>query len=198
LANYKAAREMLRELAPWMKVSDALSDIRFGREGLTDYPIPSIAAARDYAEAGIPALTYFCCGPRGQYLNRFIDTPLPKIRMSGWLFYHFGAKGFLHWGYNYWYKSQTRTLINPFMEQAGEGWPGFAYGDTFVVYPGDSGPIDSLRWEVFSESLRDYALLQSVEISPDSPMFAELKGYDDFPKDETWITTARREILSRS
>ena len=48
-----------------------------------------------------------------------MDTPLAKIRMSGWLFYHLKAQGFLHWGYNYWYKSQTQQLIDPFAEQAG-------------------------------------------------------------------------------
>ena len=198
LANYRKARAMLKELAPWMKVADALSDIRYGLEGLTDMPIPSIGAARDYRKAGIPAMTYFCCGPRGKYVQRLLDTPLAKIRMSGWLFYRLGALGFLHWGYNYWYKSQTQELIDPFTEQSGAAWPNWAYGDPFVVYPGPDGPLESIRWEVFAESLQDYALLQSAGVDPEDLLLADLRDYDDFPSSEDWIRSARERILSAS
>ena len=197
LANYRAAREMLRELAPWMKFMDALSQLSFASEGLVDMPIPSISEAPAFANAGFPAWCYFCCGPRGEYLNRLMDTPLPKIRMSGWLFYRLRSKGFLHWGYNYWYKSQTRQMIDPFDEQAGDAWPGWAYGDTFVVYPGPDGPIDSIRWEVFAESLQDYSLLQAAGVSPDDPILAQIEDYAQFPKNEDWIQTRRREVLAR-
>jgi hypothetical protein len=195
LPNYRAARAMLKDLAPWMKVADALSHVEFGHEGLTDIPIPVLSTARDYAQAGIPAWVYFCCGPRGRYLNRLMDTPLAKIRMSGWLFYRLKAQGFLHWGYNYWYKSQTQQLIDPFAEQSGCAWPGWAYGDTFVVYPGADGPLDSIRWEVFGESLQDYALLQALDLSPDDERLAELKDYDDFPKQAVWVQGMRGRLL---
>lgn len=195
LENYRAARTMLKELAPWMKVCDALSDVRFGKEGLTDIPVPSIGTAKDYLAAGISSWVYFCCGPRGRFLNRLMDTPLPKIRMSGWLFHRFQARGFLHWGHNYWYRSQTQELIDPFAEQAGEAWPGWAYGDPFVVYPGPEGPIDSIRWEVFADSLQDMALLRAANVSPDDPMLQQLEGYDMFPCDEEWILSARRRLV---
>jgi len=196
LENYRQARALLKELAPWMKVMDALSDIRYGREGLTDLPIPSIGADRAYSDEGIPHCVYFCCGPRDAYLNRLMDTPLAKIRMSGWLFYRLKALGFLHWGYNYWYKSQTQELIDPFAEQSGASWPGWPYGDAFVVYPGPNGPLDSIRWEAFGESLQDYALLQSAGIDPDDAMLADIHGYADFPKSEDWIAAARKKILT--
>ena len=49
LANYKAARALLRELAPWMSCMDALSQIEFGREpGLVDMPVPSISTALQF------------------------------------------------------------------------------------------------------------------------------------------------------
>ena len=105
---------MLQELAPWMKVMDALSEISFAREGLTDMPIPLITYAPDFVKEGYPAWAYFCCGPRGRYVQREFDTPLTKTRMIGWLFYRTRVRGFLHWGYNYWYRSQTRELIDPY------------------------------------------------------------------------------------
>ena len=195
IANYRRAREMVQELARWMKTGDALSDIRFAREGLTDIPIPSISTAKQFVEEGFPAWAYFCCGPRGRYLNRLMDTPLTKIRMSGWLFHRLKARGFLHWGYNYWYRSQTQELIDPFTEQSGLAWPGWAYGDPFVVYPGPDGPIDSIRWEVFAESLQDLALLQTLGIDPDDPMLAEMRDYNDFPKTPDWVTVARQKLI---
>ncbi len=149
VADYRKARALLKELAPWMKVMDAMSDPVFATEGLTDMPIPSIVTAPHFTEAKCDAWVYFCCGPRGSYLQRFLDTPLPKLRMAGWLFYKLRAKGFLHWGHNYWFVFCTGTPTNPFIDAAVSAWPGMPHGDAFVVYPGKDGPIDSIRWEFF-------------------------------------------------
>ncbi|MCS7062175.1 MAG: hypothetical protein RMN25_13575, partial [Anaerolineae bacterium] len=96
LDHYRQARRLLAELAPWMHVSDALSHVDYAREGLVDHPISMTSTARAFREAGIPHWVYYCCSPRGRYAQRLIDTPLPKIRMNGWLFYKLGAQGFLH------------------------------------------------------------------------------------------------------
>ena len=205
--NYRAVRKLLGEMAPWTngRVLDAMSDLRYGKLNLIDYPVPNVAAAQEYLQAGIPHWVYYCCGPRGQYLNRFFDTPLVKIRMSGWLFYRLKALGFLHWGYNFWYVMDLglnpvpQKLIDPFTDGAagttsgGEGEP---YGDSFVVYPGENGPISSIRWEVFAESLQDYALLQTAGVKHDDPVLASLKSYADFPRTEEWITAALNKVLS--
>jgi len=197
MADYRKARGLLRNLAPWMKVMDAMSDPRFATDRLTDMPVPSIVTAPLFAKAGCPAWTYFCCGPRGRFLQRLHDTPLPKLRMAGWLFYKLGAKGFLHWGHNYWYVFCTGTMGDPFNDPANGAWPGLPYGDSGVVYPGPNGPISSIRWEVFSESLQDYALLQSAGVKPDDPMLASLESYEVFPKSEDWLAEARKQILMK-
>jgi hypothetical protein len=193
--NYRQARKVLHELAPWMKVLDALSDIRYGREGLTDMPVPIVDAAQAYIEAQIPHWVYFCCGPRGPWLNRFMDTPLSKIRMSGWLFYRLGARGFLHWGFNYWHKIEQEAVTDPFTEGDAAAWPGIPYGDPFVVYPGENGPMDSIRWEVFAESLQDYAILQTAGIAPSDPLLKDIRTYADFPKAEEWLRSTLTTIL---
>ncbi|MCK4325539.1 DUF4091 domain-containing protein [bacterium] len=198
LKNYKKARAMLKDLAPWIKTMDALSEIVYGREKITDMPVPSIKVTKQFIEEGIPCFTYFCCVPRGFYLNRLMDTPLIKIRMSGWLFYKFRVLGFLHWGYNYWYKRQTRQLIDPFTEQSAKAWPEWAYGDPFLVYLGPAGPIDSIRWEIFAESLQDYALLQTLGIDPDCKMLEVFKDFDKFPKSEKWFKQARKKLVVES
>jgi hypothetical protein len=193
--NYARARGVLAELAPWMRVMDALSEVEFAREGLVDMPVASIRAVSDFHKADIPCWAYFCCGPRGKYLNRLMDTPLSKIRMAGWLLYSCGAMGFLHWGYNYWYRSQTRQMIDPFTVSDGLRGPGWAHGDPFVVYPGPDGPIDSVRWEVFAESLQDFALLQTLGVGRGDRLLAPLRDFDEFPFSPGWIARARLKLL---
>jgi hypothetical protein len=197
LPGYRRARELLGEMAPWMRVMDAVSEIAYGRSGLTDRPIPSIRTALDFAAEGIPSWCYYCCGPRGRYLNRLVDTPLAKIAMHGFLFYRWPFEGFLHWGCNYWYRRGSREMIDPFSVQDGHGWPNWAYGDTFVVYPGRDGPIDSIRWEVFGESLRTYALLQTLGIEPEDSILSPIRSFEDFPKTENWIHETRRRLFAR-
>ncbi len=194
--NYRAARKVLRDLAPWMKVMDALSDVKYGREGLTDIPIPVVSSAKAYIEEGIPHWVYYCCSPVGPWLNRFQDTPLPKIRMSGMLFYRHGAKGFLHWGFNYWHKLEREEITDPFNDSSAAMWPMIPYGDPFMIYPGpDEMPIDSLRWEVFAEALQDYAILQTAGIDPNDPLLAPIQGYENFPKSEEWIRETLEKVL---
>jgi hypothetical protein len=198
LDNYRAAREFLRHEAPWMEVLDAVQNVHIAKQQLTDMPVSLLSVADKYAEEGIPHWVYFCCVPTGEYLNRFLDTPLPKIRMAGWTFYRLRAKGFLHWGYNFWNKlGGDYSAVDPFVDATAGSSPGIPAGDPFVVYPGPDGrPVDSIRWEVFAESLQDYALLQSAGISPDDNLLKQIESYKDFPRTEQWLDETRRRILS--
>ena len=198
IKDYRKARELLKELAPWMPVMDALSEIEFGRSGLTDLPVPSIRSALDFQREGIRSWCYYCCGPRGRFLNRQMDTPLAKVAMHGFLFYRWPFEGFLHWGANYWYRRGSRDLIDPFVVLDAEAWPGWAFGDTFVVYPGPDGPIDSIRWEIFGESLQFYALLQTLGLDRNDPILRPIRSFEDFPKSEEWIRRTKRRLLERA
>lgn len=195
LGGYRQARALVARLAPWMRVIDALSDIRFAEEGLVDEPVALLPQAQQFVHAGLPTWAYFCCVPRGRYLNRFLDTPLSTVAMSGWLLHSTGVKGFLHWGYNYWYRSQTAELIDPYQVTDGGAWPTWPSGDTCQVYPGPAGPVDSIRWEVFAESLQDLAMLRALRLSRDSELLAPVRGFDDFPRGESWLAAARHRLI---
>jgi hypothetical protein len=177
------------------RIMDALSDIRYGREKLTDIPIPIVSSAQKYIDENIPHWVYYCCAPRGQWLNRFMDTPLTKVRMSGWIFYRLRAQGFLHWGYNYWHYMEQERLTDPFTMATGGDWPGIPHGDPFLVYPGENGPIDSIRHEVFAESLQDFAILQTAGVKFDDAMLSEIQTYAKFPRSEKWIDERMRKVL---
>lgn len=194
--NYAKVRAMTRDIAPWLQNMDALSELAFAKEGLLDMPIPSISTALEFRKAGIECWCYYCCSPRGKFINRLLDNPLSQVRLNGWLFHRFGFTGFLHWGYNYWYKRGTTTLVDPFQTTDALDWPVWAFGDPFVVYPGKEGPIDSIRWEVFAESLQDIALLQTLGIKGDDKRLKPLKAFDDFPADADWVQDLRQKLLA--
>ena len=116
--------------------------------------------------------------------------------MHGFLFWRWPFLGFLHWGLNYWNQRGTRTPIDPFAVCDAGAWPIWAYGDTFLIYPGPDGPIDSMRWEVFAEAMQDYALLQTLGVARDNAILAPLRSFSDFPKDAEWRLAARRRLFA--
>jgi len=195
LANYKLARNMLKEIAPWVKIMDALSDTAFVSEAGVDMPIASIGTANNFLEKNIPHWVYFCCGPRGEYINNFIDTPLWKQRMLGIAMYKLNAIGFLFWGYNYWYKMGTREIIDPYRENCADKYPEIPMGDSFVVYPSAEGPVPSIRWEVYAEALQDFDLLSNLNINKKSELLEEITSYKNFPRDEYFILKLREKLL---
>ena len=72
-----------------------------------------------------------------------------------------GAKGFLHWGYNYYYGALSHGLFNPMINPC--GYKQLA-GASYIVYPDITGePIPSLRMKVFYEAINDYGALQLLE-----------------------------------
>ena len=130
------------------------------------------------------ALGLLLLRPQGPWLNRFMDTPLPKIRMSGWLFYRLrGERGFCTGASTTGTRWKPREIGDPFHDASNGAWPGIPYGDPFMIYPGKDGPIDSIRWEVFAESLQDYAILQTAGIKPDDPDAGGVQNLRGFPQE---------------
>lgn len=195
VANYRAARALIAELAPWMRVMDALSDVTYAAQGLLDTPVPIISSVEAFREAGHACWAYYCCWPRGAWLNRLLDTPLPAVAMHGFLLHRSGVEGFLHWGYNYWYRSQTTELIDPYQITDAGSWPSWCFGDPCMVYPGPDGPVDSIRWEITAEALQDLALLRQHEVPRSAAWLRAVQGFDAFPRDERWLQRARRKLL---
>jgi hypothetical protein len=139
--------------------------------------------------------------PRGPYPARHLDTPLAKVRASGWLFYRFGLRGLLAGAWNDWHAcgrsaaaKGPRVLVDPFTESSGGAWPEVSPGERFFVYPGPSGPLDSIRWEVFAEGLADHALLARLGVPPNGRPLAAVRSFHHFPQGAAWLRGARRRI----
>lgn len=202
LEQYGKASAILSELLGDYPIIDALSDYDFYEKGLVRNPIP----ANDHIEPFIanhvePLWTYYCCGQfQHKVSNRFFGMPSARNRILGTQLYKFGAQGFLHWGYNFWNTQNSIKAINPFeVTDAGRAFPS---GDAFLVYPGQEGPINSIRGEVMREAMQDLRALQLLEqrIGKER-IIAELEKdlaspitFREYPRELTWMLRTRQWV----
>ncbi|HRT82031.1 MAG TPA: DUF4091 domain-containing protein, partial [Oscillospiraceae bacterium] len=200
--TYKKRAEAVEKLFPGYPVIDALSDFKFYKRGVVKTPIP----ATDHIDpfiGNVPELwAYYCCAQHRFYVsNRFFAMPSQRNRVLGYQLYKFDVKGFLHWGYNFWYSQFSKREINPFeVSDAGEGFPS---GDAYVVYPGDDRkPLNSLRLKVFYDAFQDIQALELLEslIGREKTMallednVEEPLSFRSYPHSEKWQLEKREQI----
>lgn len=172
--SWREASKRIRAIEPELKQIDAIEAINF--DDCLDVWTPKLShfdrwrkafeARRDKGEFWY----YICCHPFGEtYPNRFMDLPGVRVRVLHWINYSEDLVGYLHWGYNYWHG-------NPF----GPPTKSYGPGDTHVVYPGDGGPLDSIRWEVEREGIEDFEYLKLLE-----DKIAEFKS--QYAPDKVWF-----------
>lgn len=201
LKHYKKASEIVSRNFGDFPIIDALSDYEFYQNGLIKLPIPSNDHIKPFI-GNVPELwTYYCCAQHSQYVsNRFFNMPSQRNRVLGYQLYKFNVKGFLHWGFNYWYTRFSKRAIDPYTVTDAGG--AFAAGDSFVVYPGADGkPLSSLRLKVFFDAFQDMRALQLLESLTDRARalsIIENNGeltFTDYPHSEEW-QLATRELIN--
>ena len=144
-------------------IIDAMSNAEYFTAGAIPLPIPNIINLEDFIAAGVKERwTYYSCVPQNIYSCRFIHMPSARNRIFGTLLYKYQVRGFLHWGFNFYYASLSRYLIDPY--RCNNSSYIYPPGDAFLVYPGKNGiPEDSIRHEVFYEGLQDQRVLEKLE-----------------------------------
>src|SRR5699024_9999294 len=183
-------------------IIDALSNIEFYKEGIVKRPIPCSNNIEPFLEAEVPDLwTYYCVSQYRDVSNRFIAFPSARNRILGMQLYKYDIAGFLHWGYNFWYSQlSVNQNLNPFLvTDADQGFPA---GDGFVVYPGEDGPIVSLRFEVFHDAFQDLRALKLLEsyIGKEEVISLLEEGleqeitFKEYPHDDAWLLNKRQQI----
>ncbi|WP_460777495.1 DUF4091 domain-containing protein [Nocardiopsis nanhaiensis] len=163
LGSYASARAVIADLLTDVTVVDALSSYEFYRRGLVTQPIVATDHAGPFLDdRTLPLWVYYCVSQNSGVSNRFIAQPSSRNRVLGLQLYLSRARGFLHWGFNFYNSKLSARNINPFVDTCGGG--GFFGGDAFIVYPGINGmPLASIRYEVFSESMNDHRAAQLLE-----------------------------------
>lgn len=201
LDSYKNASEIINQYVKNFPIIDALSSYEFYETGLVKTPIPATNHIEPFLENEVPNLwTYYCCSQYKEVSNRFFNFPSVRNRILGFQLYKFNIHGFLQWGYNFWYSQYSKHPIDPFkVTDAGHAFPS---GDAFSVYPGENGPLSSLKFEVFYEALQDLRALRLLEKSMGRAKVIQLleEGLDnpitfsDYPTDTEWLLKKREKI----
>jgi len=163
LESYGKARRLLGNILSGYMIFDALSHKEFWEERLLDAPVVVTSNVESFADSNCDNLwAYYTGGQCYDGLsNRLIATPPPRNRIIGFQMYRHHIKGFLHWGYNFWYTTLSRDPYDPLLSPDASGH--FVGGTSYLVYPGTDGPIASMRQEVFRDALQDIRLCQLAE-----------------------------------
>lgn len=201
IEEYASLSKFVSSLINGYPIMDAISDLEIFEASAMNNPVPSNDEIEVFLENKTENLwTYYCCMQGDDYLsNRFFNMPSNRNRMIGLQLYKYDIKGFLHWGYNHWYSGLSVKKINPFLNtDAGYCFPS---GDAFLVYPGEDGPIDSIRSEVFFEALQDLRALQLLEQWIGKEKVLQLLEEDagsisfrNYPHDLQWLLEIRGKI----
>ncbi|MFA5341937.1 MAG: DUF4091 domain-containing protein [Clostridia bacterium] len=198
--SYSKARNSIIDLLDGYLVTDALSSIEFYEKGIVTSPIPATDKIEDFINIGIKDLwAYYCCGQYVDVSNRYIAMTSGRNRIIGTQFYKYSIKGFLHWGYNFYYNQYSRKLINPFLITDADFFA--PSGDAYSVYPGNNGfPLKSLRLVIFNEALQDLkAFLKLESLTTYSHVMSIIEKneqitFNNYPKDNNYLINLREEI----
>lgn len=191
--SYRAMAALVRKYGPGLRIIEACHTKDL--VGSMDVWVPQLNFfGDDYAhyqerqKAGEEVWFYTCVFPQGEYANRFIEQPLIKTRLLHWINFRYGATGYLHWGYNHWRGEDPFKNTTP----PHSGPPYLPAGDAWIVYPGDDGPLDSIRFEAMRDGLDDYTLLsQLAERAPEKARAAAETLILDFKRYETDVRRFR-------
>lgn len=206
MADYQAAKAQVEDLLQGSPIIDALSSLTFYQNGLVAHPIPSNDHVQAFIDAKVPDLwVYYCCSQSTDVPNRFFAMPSSRNRIMGVLMYLYDIKGFLHWGFNFYYTQFSREAVNPYiMTHAGYAFPS---GDAYLVYPGPDGmPLSSLRAEVQDDALLDLRALRLLEQLAGrgavEAMIYETAGtktidFKNYPKDASFLLALREKVACR-
>ncbi|MPZ95115.1 MAG: DUF4091 domain-containing protein, partial [Propionibacteriales bacterium] len=129
-----------------MDVDTTIPDISFAH-GLLPQLTDDLLAAR--REAGHVTTFYTTGGPLTP--NTITASPPIGARLLSWIPVQYGLDGYLRWSYNSW-------PADPFTDPAYR----YAQGDEYIVYPGEDGPMSSIRWETFRDGVVDHELLRQL------------------------------------
>ncbi|HKT11937.1 MAG TPA: carbohydrate-binding family 9-like protein [Terriglobia bacterium] len=97
-----------------------------------------------------PTTFYTACGTASP--NTFIYSPQWESRLLPWISFQHGLAGYARWAYQSWPEDVWKDPESRWHS-----------GDSFLVYPGDDGPIDSTRWELLRQGIQDYEALELLQ-----------------------------------
>ena len=200
--TYGRASKYIHKIFDGYKIVDALSDYRFYKLKIVTTPIPSNDHIDNFL-GNVKNLWVYYCSAQKKYCvaNRFFCNDSIRTRVIGYQMYKFNIKGFLHWGYNFYYTQLSKGVIDPFkVSDAGGKFPS---GDSYIVYPAEDGTAyHSIRLKVFYDALQDMAALKTLEKLAGREKCIDIieeKGkhsitFREYPHDDNWLLGTREQV----
>ena len=205
LFSYGRAAKLIRSLFDGYKIIDALSDFLYYRLKIVTNPIPANNQIEKFLGKVDNLWTYYCGGQNNDYVsNRFFCNSSLRTRVLGYQLFKFDIKGFLQWGYNFYFTQLSKKAIDPYKVTDAGGI--FSSGDSFIVYPAKDGTANhSIRLKVFYDGLQDMAALYTLQKLTDKKTCLDIieeKGkhnlsFKEYPHDEAWLLETREEVNRR-
>ena len=204
LRAYRKASRHIHSLFEGYKIVDALSDYSFYEKKIVSNPIP----ANDHIDkflGNVKDLWVYYCSAQCNHnvANRFFCNDSVRTRVIGYQMFKYDIKGFLQWGYNFYYTRLSKALVNPYeVSDAGKQFPS---GDSYVVYPAKDGTAHhSLRLKVFYDALQDMAALNTLEklaTKKECLDLIEENGkhnitFREYPHSNEWLLETREAVNS--
>ena len=165
LERWQACKDMITPYLGNCRTLDACSDIEFAGKNGREYTAAAEHKIKPFIDAGCrPLCTYFCCNPRGgNYPNRFMVQPLPRLIVLGASLWRYDIDLFLHWGFNFYSTYLSRREISPYGNTDCDTF--YLSGDAYIVYPNYAGRSAnmSIRLVAMREMWRLTRILYALE-----------------------------------
>ena len=200
--QYRKVKEILLKYVDDDRLIDALSEYSFYEKGIVSRPIVSTDHIHTFMEHDVKDLwAYYCMGQAKDVANRFMAMPSYRNRILGYQLYKYDIRGFLQWGFNFWFKALSKGILNPYLDTTTDG--AYPSGDAFMVYPLDERGevVCSLRLYVFNEGMQDLRALKLLEdrIGREETvkLLEEVDGFTSYPRNSGYILQLREKINRR-
>lgn len=199
--NYLKAKKLVKSLLPGYKIIDAISDVEYYKDGVAEIPVSANDHIKPFLEEEIPERwTYYCTAQGKSVSNSFIAMPLYRSRVLADQIFKYDIKGFLHWGFNFYYSQYSQYEINPYVITDADG--AFQSGDAFYVYPYKDDVVQSLRAVVFENALSDLRAMELLASKIGKGAVVDLIEnetvtpieFDAYPKSAEYILNRRKII----
>jgi len=212
---YPALGELWRKLKadfpdiPLMTTSKMYQDMREGQnhpeQDITDWfcPLTSVydPALSDRLRArGRQVWWYVCCGPTYPHMNfASIEYPFVEGRLLGWLTYRYRADGLLFWHVNLWPDKPPLktddTFLTAWTAENSLKMP----GDGQLLYPGESGPLPSIRLANVRDGVEDYEWLMMLaqkkgRAAAEAAAAGLIRGMTDFERSPDALRKTRARL----
>ena len=202
VATYERIAKTIKPILGDIKRIDALSHYEFYEKGLVDVPVTCTTKITPFLEHHIEnQWAYYCCSQHEKVGNRFLAMPSYRNRILGLQLYKYKIQGFLQWAFNFYNARCSTHPINPYLTTSAEMT--FPSGDPFSVYPGEDGPLLSLRTMVFYDALQDIAICWLLEEKLGHDKVVELiereagmeLKFDAYPKSADFLLNLRETMI---